>query len=108
MKIINKFFIRLIKIYQKYLSVISFGSCRYYPTCSEYAIMQFEFNNFFKALFFSTKRILSCNQFFRGGFDYPTTKCPLSNKSFKKITVKYWLIPKGDRCIIVKNKFKGK
>jgi len=105
----KKIIINLIKFYQKYLSILSYGSCRYYPTCSEYAIMQFKFNNIFKALFFSTKRILTCNPFFKGGFDYPSTKCPLSNKSFKKITVKYWLVPKGDKCYILKiKKFKGK
>lgn len=94
----------IIKFYQKYLTILSFGSCRYIPTCSHYAAIQFEHNNFFKALYFSTIRILRCNQLFKGGFDHPTTKCSLNNKDFKYIKVKYWLIPdKQGNCKIIKN-----
>jgi len=106
--LLNKIFMKLIKFYQKYISIFSHGSCRYYPTCSEYALIQFKFNNPILAFYNSVKRVLTCNQFFRGGFDYPTTKCKFSNKNFRKIKVKYWLIPKGDSCLIVKNKFKGR
>jgi len=105
--LLNKIFINFIKFYQKYISVISHGSCRYYPTCSEYALMQFKFNNPILAFLNSTKRILTCNQLFRGGFDYPKIKCKPSNKNFTKIKVQYWLVPKGDSCLVVKNKFKG-
>ena len=88
--------LKLINFYQKYLTVISFGSCRYHPTCSSYARMQFEHNNLFKALFLSTIRILKCNPLFDGGFDYVKVKRPTKkeiNKSFTKIRVKYWKVP---------------
>jgi putative membrane protein insertion efficiency factor len=98
----------LIKFYQKYLTILSWGSCRYYPTCSSYAKLQYEHNNFFVATFLSLLRILKCNPFFRGGFDYPKTKClskkPL-NLKFKKIKVKYWKIPADeDYCYIIEQK----
>ena len=104
MKIINKIFLGLIRFYQKYLSVISFGSCRYYPTCSSYAIMQFENRDFLKAFFFSLLRILKCNPIFKGGIDHPLIKLSINNQVFKKIKIKYWLIPAGDdRYYIIKN-----
>lgn len=100
----NKFFIYIIGLYQKYISIISHGSCRYYPTCSEYAKTQFIYNNFFKAFFYTIVRILSCNKFFRGGFDYPIVRYNLNNVSFKKIKIKCWLIPVGEgKFYIVKN-----
>ncbi|MCP4971040.1 MAG: membrane protein insertion efficiency factor YidD [Arcobacter sp.] len=96
----------LLKFYQRYLSVISFGSCRYYPTCSNYAIWQLENNTFFKAIYFTISRILKCNQLFPGGFDYPIVKdLKHNNSNFKRIKVKYWFIPINDnKYIIVKNR----
>jgi putative membrane protein insertion efficiency factor len=95
----------LISFYQKFISVFSYGSCRYYPTCSEYAKWQFENNSFFKALYSTITRIISCNQYFEGGFDYPKVDCRKIKKkiSFKKINVKYWYIPTDKKnCIIIK------
>jgi len=96
----------LIRFYQRYLSVISFGSCRYYPTCSNYALWQVENNTFFKAIYFTILRVLKCNQLFPGGFDYPIVKIVKHNNiNFKKIKVKYWLVPVNDnRYLIVKNR----
>jgi len=96
----------LIKFYQRYLSVISFGSCRYYPTCSNYALWQLENNSFFKAIYFTISRVLKCNQLFPGGFDYPVVKIVRHNNiNFKKIKVTYWYVPIGDnKYLIVKNR----
>lgn len=66
--------IRLIHFYRYFLSPLKPKSCRYYPTCSQYALLQFRYNNFFKALFLTFIRVLKCNQFFAGGFDYPLVK----------------------------------
>jgi putative membrane protein insertion efficiency factor len=103
----GKFIQRLISFYQKYLSIFSYGSCRYHPTCSTYAKQQFEHNNIFKAILFSTIRILKCNPLFRGGFDYVKVKCNENDKlnlKFKKIKVKYWRIPADENhCLIVQH-----
>jgi putative membrane protein insertion efficiency factor len=81
------------------------ASCRYYPTCSEYAKWQFEFNAPHKALLASSTRILRCNQFFVGGIDYPLidlspTK-PSSiltfNAEYGKIDILYWFVPKNTK-----------
>ncbi len=97
----KKFFIAPIRGYQ-YISKMLPANCRYYPTCSEYAAWQFEFNAPHKALAASTLRILRCNQLFPGGIDYPVvTFCPANNtKSLDingfcgKINIDYWLVPK--------------
>jgi putative membrane protein insertion efficiency factor len=109
MTIIKKLLILLIKFYQKYLTVISFGSCRYHPSCSSYALMHFEHNNIFKAFFYSTIRICKCNPLFDGGFDYPLVKLELNNQKFTKLRVKYWLIPQGNnKYLIIRNWEKNK
>lgn len=100
----NKIFLFLIDIYQKYISIVSFGSCRYHPTCSEYAKLNFTYNNFFFALYFAITRILRCNKLFKGGFDYPKVTYKLNNVIFKKIKIRFWLIPADDdRFYIIKN-----
>lgn len=38
MKIIKKAVIRLILFYQKYISPLKKPCCRFYPTCSQYAL----------------------------------------------------------------------
>ncbi|QKJ23916.1 membrane protein insertion efficiency factor YidD [Poseidonibacter lekithochrous] len=103
MKTIFKY---LIRFYQRYLSVISFGSCRYYPTCSQYALWQLDNNSFFKAIYFTITRVLKCNQLFPGGFDYPHIKLTnFQNTNFKKIKIIYWYIPEGNgKYIVVKNR----
>lgn len=94
----KKFYLTPIQAYQ-YVSRLLPGSCRYYPTCSEYAKWQFEFNTPHKALVQSTLRILRCNQLFEGGIDYPVVKYTRPNllclnQTLKKIH--YWLIPKEE------------
>ena len=61
--------IKLIKVYQKLLSPMFPPSCRFYPTCSEYAV---ESILKYGALLGGIKalwRILRCNPFNKGGFD---------------------------------------
>jgi len=92
-----------IKGYQ-YISKMLPANCRYYPTCSEYASWQFEFNTPHKALLASSTRILRCNQFFKGGIDYPIVAYKSAkissiltfNADCGKIKVDYWFIPSGD------------
>lgn len=100
-----------LNIYQKFFTLIGYGSCRYYPTCSEYAKWQFEKNTFLKALYYSTKRILTCNQLFAGGIDYPIVKKSLNrnrvctHKQDKKLFfVKFYLVPKeGQNYYLIKS-----
>jgi putative membrane protein insertion efficiency factor len=45
------------------------GSCKYYPTCSNYAKEAFEKYNIIKAIIKIIIRILKCNPLSKGGFD---------------------------------------
>ncbi len=90
----RKFLLLILDFYQKFLTLFSLGSCRYSPTCSEYAKWQFENNNILLAFYYSFTRILKCNQLFEGGFDYPLVKLQFKNVLYKRINVKYWYIPK--------------
>jgi len=91
----KKFWTAPIKSYQ-YISSMLPASCRYYPTCSEYAKWSFETSSVHTSLLNSTLRILRCNQLFNGGIDYPVIKykVPKILSSFKDIKIKYWIIPK--------------
>ena len=66
----KKICIALIKFYRKYLSPLKGRPCcKYYPTCSQYAIEAYEKYGFFKGTFLSVWRILRCNPFSKGGYD---------------------------------------
>lgn len=57
----NEFCIKLIKKYQENKQVIGSGHCKFYPTCSNYAIETFQKFNFFYASLLVGIRILRCN-----------------------------------------------
>lgn len=61
--------IKIIKIYRKYISPLKPPTCRFTPTCSEYAIEAIEKYGAFKGGFLAVKRVLRCNPFFPGGND---------------------------------------
>jgi putative membrane protein insertion efficiency factor len=45
------------------------AGCRFYPTCSQYAIEAIERYGAFKGSIMAVKRILRCNPFNKGGYD---------------------------------------
>lgn len=65
----KKVLVSIIKIYRKYISPLKPPSCRFTPTCSEYAIEAIEKYGAFKGTFLAVKRVLRCNPFFPGGND---------------------------------------
>jgi len=68
----SKILIIIIKFYKKHISIFFEKNgikCKYYPTCSEYAMQAIEKYGFFKGSLLSIKRILKCNPFSKGGYD---------------------------------------
>ena len=61
--------LKVIKVYQKYLSPMLGPSCRFHPTCSEYALQAIEVYGVFRGGFLAIKRILKCNPWGGSGFD---------------------------------------
>lgn len=65
----KKITIFLIRFYQRHISSGTPPTCRFLPTCSEYAIQAIERFGFFKGIGLSLWRILRCNPFCKGGYD---------------------------------------
>jgi putative membrane protein insertion efficiency factor len=59
----------LLKFYKYGISPFLPSVCRFEPTCSNYAIQCFQTHSFFKALFFTAKRLFRCHPLCEGGFD---------------------------------------
>ncbi len=61
----------IIKFYQRVISkyLLPGGRCRFYPTCSQYALEAYEKYGFFKGSYLAIKRILKCHPYNEGGYD---------------------------------------
>lgn len=86
----------LVRVYKRFVSPLSVGACRYYPSCSEYTMWLLKFDNPFLAAFKSLTRILTCNQLFRGGTAYPQATLSFQNIIFEPKNVKYWFVPNAN------------
>ena len=66
---IKKFFLLLIKMYQIFISPYLGNNCRYYPTCSNYAIDAIEKKGLIVGVRMSVIRVLRCNPWGGSGVD---------------------------------------
>ena len=64
-----KVLILIIRGYKKAISPLLPPSCRFYPTCSSYAIQAIEKYGILKGSIKAIYRILRCNPFNKGGYD---------------------------------------
>ena len=58
-----------IKIYQKWISPMFAPRCKYYPSCSSYAVTAIE-NYGIKGVAMASWRLVRCNPWSHGGVDY--------------------------------------
>lgn len=66
----KKILLTCINIYRKYFSGLKrYSSCKYYPTCSTYALEAISKYGALKGGGLSLWRILRCNPFSKGGYD---------------------------------------
>jgi putative membrane protein insertion efficiency factor len=72
MRFVLKF---LVRVYQVALSPLLGPNCRYYPTCSQYAIEALETHGSFKGTWLAIKRISRCHPWHEGGFDPVPGRC---------------------------------
>lgn len=61
----------LIRGYQLLISPFFPPSCKYYPSCSAYALEAVRVQGFFKGTGLAVWRVLRCNPWSRGGVDFP-------------------------------------
>jgi len=65
----RNFLISVLKFYRRYISPLKPPTCRFTPTCSEYAVQAIEKYGAKKGGWLALKRVLRCNPFFPGGND---------------------------------------
>ena len=63
--------LRLIRLYQKYISPGLPRRCRFSPTCSQYALEAIEKYGAVKGGWLAFKRLLRCNPFYKGDYFDP-------------------------------------
>lgn len=61
--------IRMIKFYRRKISPLFPPRCRFYPTCSQYALTAIERFGLFKGGLLAINRLMRCNPLFPGGVD---------------------------------------
>ena len=61
--------IALVKLYQLCISPFTPPSCRFTPTCSQYALQALEKYGALKGGWLALRRILRCNPLHKGGYD---------------------------------------
>lgn len=66
----------LIKIYKKCISPLKPPCCRFYPTCSSYAITAIKKFGAIRGTYLAVKRILRCHPWNIGGVDYVPEEFP--------------------------------
>ena len=59
----------LVRLYQRLVSPLFPPSCRYFPSCSVYAMQALERYGLVRGLWLSTARVVRCNPWSDGGVD---------------------------------------
>ena len=65
----KEFLIKALRFYQRRISPLFPPRCRYYPTCSQYALEAIQVHGVVKGVLLAIGRLMRCNIFFPGGVD---------------------------------------
>lgn len=65
----KKLLLKIIRFYRKHISPHLPPMCRYYPTCSVYAVEAIETHGALKGTLLALWRVLRCNPLSVGGYD---------------------------------------
>jgi uncharacterized protein len=68
---IKKVFLKIINLYQDFISPSLPKSCRFWPSCSDYSVLAIEKYGAKKGLIKGVLRILRCSPWSKGGIDLP-------------------------------------
>lgn len=74
--LVRRALIAPIRFYKRFLSPLLPPACRFYPTCSIYAITALERFGAARGFVLAAWRILRCNPFCRGGIDFVPPRVP--------------------------------
>ena len=70
-QILQSFCVNLIKGYRYFISPLLGPRCRFFPTCSSYALQAIEKYGLSRGLLKTTTRICKCHPLHKGGVDLP-------------------------------------
>jgi putative membrane protein insertion efficiency factor len=65
----KKLLLNLLKAYQYAISPLLGRNCRYFPSCSDYAVEAVEKHGAMKGSWLSAKRVCRCHPWHPGGYD---------------------------------------
>lgn len=65
----KRLLLAVIRCYRKYISPLKRPTCRFYPTCSAYALEAIEKKGALRGGWMAIKRIAKCHPFCDGGYD---------------------------------------
>lgn len=65
----KKIMLAILRFYRKHISPHFPAVCRYYPTCSTYAVEAIEVHGALKGGLLALWRLLRCNPLSKGGYD---------------------------------------
>lgn len=66
---VARFLVGGVRWYQRYISPLSGPRCRYYPSCSSYAVTAIEKHGALRGTRLAVWRLLRCNPWTDGGID---------------------------------------
>ncbi|MBO6117521.1 MAG: membrane protein insertion efficiency factor YidD [Bacteroidales bacterium] len=69
LKALQRLMLMMIRFYQRCISPLTPASCRFTPTCSQYAVEAIRKYGPFKGFWLAFKRILRCNPWGPSGYD---------------------------------------
>lgn len=73
--------IGLIRLYRRFISPLKPKTCRFTPTCSEYALEAYKTRGFFVGTALTVSRICRCNPFGKPGYD------PVPKKGLRRVPI---------------------
>jgi hypothetical protein len=68
-RVVRWVFLLPLRAYQRLVSPLLGNRCKYYPSCSEYAVQSIERFGILRGLVLAGWRLLRCNPFSHGGYD---------------------------------------
>ncbi|MBP1533337.1 MAG: membrane protein insertion efficiency factor YidD [Ruminococcus sp.] len=77
-----------IMFYRKFISPLLPPSCKYYPSCSSYALDAYEKHGLIKGTVLTVWRLLRCNPWSLGGVDYVPERVTVDYFRIKKVRKK--------------------